>query len=442
MSSEGSSGNVSNTPSLAQGGGFVPVPAARSNDGALDQVEDILESTVDSITNGVPLVIPYRTRNTRNVQDTSQSNETAPQIQSQVLMLPARSLEELKKFEAMFRLIELVHEALLSGTLITKRSIYYQNLEIFTSQVMVDDMVDNLAFTLGVGRDDLNIVATAKGLLAGPIDIKTRDGTVIDCGTSGCTGILLPWINSLAAVNFRSVRWLLVIEKEATFRTLVSSEYHLNSKAGHGVLVTAKGYPDLATRRFLNAIHSIRPQLPIFGLVDFDPHGISIFRTYQTSSRQLRHEESATVPGLRWLGIRSNDVLPYLTQTAQTLPTGDSQNTESQSSQESAAYSFNGLDDRVEFPPRNRVRTQQAQDTSGSIVPLTACDRKRAVNMVESIRVALANNTLDDADTARDQLAELQKMLMLNIKAEIQAVDSFGDVTGWLDQKLRSQLGV
>lgn len=77
----------------------------------------------------------------------------------------------------MFRTIELSHEALLSGTLITKRSvtvnvhagtctfvsdsnrnIYYQNMELFRSQSVVDEMVDNLAFTLGVGRGDLNIV--------------------------------------------------------------------------------------------------------------------------------------------------------------------------------------------------------------------------------------------------------------------------------------------
>lgn len=61
---------------------------------------------------------------------------------------------------------------------------------------------------------------------------------------------------------------------------------------------------------------------------------------------------------------------------------------------------------------------------------------------MREIETSLAEGSVDDADTARDQLAELQKMLMLNIKAEIQAVDSFGDITGWLDQKLCSQLGM
>lgn len=35
------------------------------------------------------------------------------------------------------------------------------------------------------------------------------------------------------------------------------------------------------------------------------------------------------------------------------------------------------------------------------------------------------------------QMGELQRMLMLNIKAEIQAVDNYGNVADWLDEKLR-----
>ena len=75
----------------------------------------------------------------------------------------------------MFRILELSHEALLTGTLITKRfvwpsqfydrkshdcrNIYYQNTDLFKSQSIVDDLVDNIAFTLGIGREELNIVS-------------------------------------------------------------------------------------------------------------------------------------------------------------------------------------------------------------------------------------------------------------------------------------------
>lgn len=68
-------------------------------------------------------------------------------------------------------------------------------------------MVDNLALTLGVGRGDLNIVTTvitqqtrhvtwpanslqvaaAKGLVAGPIELTLRDGSVNNCDLVGDT---------------------------------------------------------------------------------------------------------------------------------------------------------------------------------------------------------------------------------------------------------------
>lgn len=71
----------------------------------------------------------------------------------------------------------------------------------------------------------------------------------------------------------------------------------------------AKGFPDLATRRFVCTLQTIQPGIPIFALVDFDPHGVAIMRTYKYGSRRLGHEEDATAPALRWLGIRSDDVL-------------------------------------------------------------------------------------------------------------------------------------
>lgn len=35
-----------------------------------------------------------------------------------------------------------------------------------------------------------------------------------------------------------------------------------------------------------------------------------------------------------------------------------------------------------------------------------------------------------------EQLRELQVMLMLNMKAEIQAIDNMGDLSNWLDGKM------
>lgn len=42
--------------------------------------------------------------------------------------------------------------------------------------------------------------------------------------------------------------------------------------------------------------------------------------------------------------------------------------------------------------------------------------------------------TVDNHES--EQMYELQRMLVLNIKAEIQAADNFGDIADWLDTKL------
>jgi len=62
---------------------------------------------------------------------------------------------------------------------------------------------------------------------------------------------------------------------------------------------------------------------------------------------------------------------------------------------------------------------------------LTLGDRKRAVKTLEAVW-----NEPDHSTDRDDQARELQVMLMLNMKAEIQAVDNYGDMTSWLDTKL------
>ncbi|KAK4157192.1 Spo11/DNA topoisomerase VI subunit A [Chaetomidium leptoderma] len=405
----------------------IQFPSGTQN-GAISRIEDLFESIVDAISSGDELAIPYQsTRSSQNGPSAVHPRSDARPMD--VVRFPGRTVQEAKRFEALFRIIEMSHEALLSGNLITKRNIYYQNTTLFKSQSVVDDMVDNLAFTLGVGREDLNIVAAAKGLISGPVDLVLRDGSTHSCDVPGDTGMMLPSTTSIRQINFRNTRWLLVIEKEATFRTLAASQYSKSSRAGHGILLTAKGFPDLATRRFLSVLHTARPELDLFALVDFDPHGVAIMRTYKHGSQRLNHEENATAPRLRWLGIHSDDILSNWPKNSQ----GNSDSSQSQASQDpdsqvSVAYSFDGSQSQR---PAKRIRISKTQGPSESISPLTQIDRKRAVEIMTEISSAEHIDSEGD-----DQMRELQRMLMLNIKAEIQAVDNYGDIADWLDGKL------
>ena len=87
----------------------------------------------------------------------------------------------------------------------------------------------------------------------------------------------------------------------------------------------------------------MRPQLKLCALVDFDPHGIAILRTYKGGSKRLGHEQDITVPHLKWLGIRSSDIFLASRQEITDASSGsESQSSEENSSQESLCYSNDG----------------------------------------------------------------------------------------------------
>ena len=65
-------------------------------------------------------------------------------------------------------------------------------------------------------------------------------------------------------------------------------------------------------------------------------------------------------------------------------------------------------------------------------MPLTTHDRKTAQRIFKALTAR--GDEFDHEET--EQLREIQVMLMLNVKAEIQAIDNMGDLSDWLDEKI------
>ncbi|KAK8017315.1 DNA topoisomerase IV- alpha subunit [Apiospora rasikravindrae] len=370
----------------------------------IDRIEDIVESMVDSLSENQPLTLPLRSRRSGNEYTVS---------------FPATTANGVKKFTALLQILFLCHEALVSDTIITKRNIYYQNPELFGSQDYVNRLVDDVAYTFGVGRNELNIVAASKGLVAGQ-PFGTEHGDEV---------VMIPPADAVVDLDLRPIEWILVIEKEATFRSLVSLRYHEISVAGRGILMTAKGYPDLSSRQFIHAVHSTWPQIPIYALMDFDPDGVSILRTYKRGSQGMRHEERVTVPGLLWLGVKNSDLLELqmrLLPTTRSEPSngdGESQSTLA-SSQSSRAGSSRTL-------ARSLPGSARRHEAGWKILSLSGRDRTKAVRLLST----LSDQHHQDADEM-ELTSELQLMLMLNMKFEIQAVDRAENMAHWLDERL------
>ena len=157
------------------------------------------------------------------------------------------------------------------------------------------------------------------------------------------------------------------------------------------MIVTAKGYPDISTRAFIHTLRSRPLCPPIYALTDCDPHGLSILSTYAHGSSALAHENAnLAVPDMRWLGVRLQDVI------------------------ETQSCSEEGVDSEV-----------------AGILSLTPRDRKLARNM-------LASNPAFDEELHPDWRRELQYMLFMNVKAEIQILGGAESLGRWVDWRIRS----
>ncbi|KAJ9500047.1 endodeoxyribonuclease [Exophiala xenobiotica] len=261
------------------------------------------------------------------------------------------------------------------------RDIYYHDPTLFKQQETVDRYIDDIAHTCQVARSDLKVTGSPKGLHAGLFNNDRTDQTATIPAVD--IGFTFPDLSHL--------RWVLVIEKEATFNSLVERRYQQKATIGPGLLVTAKGYPDLGTRRFLRALlNRAEPSIKVFGLMDWDPDGIQILKCYRYGSKKMAQEYGCNIPEMKWIGLKAEDV----------------------------------------------TRKGQADNAS---MPLSMRDRAIALSMLTSGEWRDGSGTL--LPGLEECTAELQLMLMLNRKAEIQILDESGNgLEEWLTVRLADEL--
>ncbi|EFN87858.1 meiotic recombination protein SPO11 [Harpegnathos saltator] len=213
------------------------------------------------------------------------------------------------KFVLMTMLMAEVHRLLLTNATRTRRSFYYDLKSQMTeslapNQRYVDRALNDVANLLECAPWDLRLLATAKGLAAGNMSITLTDGHVIDCTIPG--GALIPQIASNVASIRAKAKFVLVVEKDATFQKLLEENC---PRALNCILLTGKGYPDTATRMLLKLL-SDKMDLPVYIVADADPFGVDIVLIYRFGSMALcRENENLTCPNARWLGIFPTELI-------------------------------------------------------------------------------------------------------------------------------------
>uniref|UniRef100_A0A669C1C5 DNA topoisomerase (ATP-hydrolyzing) n=1 Tax=Oreochromis niloticus TaxID=8128 RepID=A0A669C1C5_ORENI len=198
------------------------------------------------------------------------------------------------KFAQILKILSVIYRLVQSNSYATKRDIYYNNTKLFGSQKAVDSIVDDISCMLKVPRRSLHVLATSKGLISGDLCYMEEDGTRIDCNSSSTVNIV------------SSAKFVMIIEKDATFQRLLDDDFC--TKLSPCIIITGKGVPDVNSRLMVKRLWD-ELHIPIFALVDADPHGIEIMCIYKYGSVAMSFEaHSLTVPSVMWLGLLPSDL--------------------------------------------------------------------------------------------------------------------------------------
>ncbi|KAK8752708.1 hypothetical protein OTU49_007044, partial [Cherax quadricarinatus] len=190
-----------------------------------------------------------------------------------------------------------------SGTYATRRDVYYQCVWLYGTQAGLDRSAEDLVRMLGVPRSGLHLTITGKGLVAGALTYTTCDGTIVNVSQAQ-NGMLVPEsVEGMTGV-VSDARYILVVEKDATFQRLVEAQVHRSY--GPSIIITGKGYPDVSTRQLVHRLWSVL-RVPVLALTDADPYGLHIAALYKFGAL-LREDAGLAVSSLAWLGVLPTDL--------------------------------------------------------------------------------------------------------------------------------------
>ncbi|KAF8425556.1 Spo11/DNA topoisomerase VI subunit A [Tirmania nivea] len=360
-------------------------------------IEEIFSGLVDILAEekqDKELVIKLKIRKTRACQSfdpLSKSIRSTIQCSTRFITFPARSQEQSWRFAVLIRVLGLILEALTEDRITTKRDIYYKDVKLFRKQSVVDNIIDDIAYTFGVERGKLNVVAAAKGLVCGHMKMWYKSGDAVECWHDR-EGILIPSANLIGRIDILDAEWVLVIEKEVQNCEIVP----------HDLNQQGKGYPDISTREFLRLLsdaaqssasptnspegqNSITRSPRIYAVVDHDPHGLNILSVYKFGSVALAHENHRLVVSqVKLLGIKNEDL--------------------------------------------ELSQDECTQNNEHGILSLTGSDRRKAAQLLGKAYIWSQN----------EWRSELQKMLFMNVKAEIQAMNLEFYLNRKLEEEARS----
>ncbi|KAI4315465.1 hypothetical protein L6164_028272 [Bauhinia variegata] len=216
-----------------------------------------------------------------------------------------------KAFVRVWKVMEMCYQILLQEKRVTQRELFYKLLcdspDLFPSQTDVNRTIQDVVALLQCSRYSLGVMASSRGLIAGRLLLQEPGKEAVDCSLCGSSGHEISGdLNLLESLSLKTdARYLIIVEKHAIFQRLTEDRFFHQIPS---IIITAKGYPDIATRFLLHRISRGFPDLPILALVDWNPAGLAILCTFKFGSIGMGLEAYRYACNVKWLGLRGDDL--------------------------------------------------------------------------------------------------------------------------------------
>ena len=223
-----------------------------------------------------------------------------------------------KTFAQSVRMMAVSKDLIKEDDTASKREVYYVSKNWgecrFNEQPESDTVMDDVEAMFGVNREQLRFIpeedggAVAGELVIIDVDANTKKKIRVDCTKLGTGAYNIP--ANVEEFGFETkAKFILAVETAGMFQRLVKHKYYEKAKC---VLVSLKGVPSRATRRFVRRL-SDEHRLPVYVFTDGDPYGYcNIYRTLKVGSGNAAHiNRYFCVPQAQFLGVTPQDILDY-----------------------------------------------------------------------------------------------------------------------------------
>lgn len=179
----------------------------------------------------------------------------------------------------------------------------------FEDQSESDPCIEDIEASLDLLREELHLAASAKGIIAGDVQLKDGDDK-IDLAKMGSGGWSVPSNVEPNRIEFKNVSadYVLFIEKDAVWRRFNEDQFW---KKNNCIILTGRGQPGRGERRLAQRLNK-EYKLPIYVLTDADPWGMYIYSVIKQGSISLSYsEEKLATPQAKFIGLSTIDVEEY-----------------------------------------------------------------------------------------------------------------------------------